>query len=156
MFGKPQDQEGKCNVRLFIADDYGDGSATICCQLAPDHEGLHKEQFERAGGMVTITWVSDERRRCDHGCGQWQHAHDDSVACPRDADDHEYSDCAYCHPDAEGRTCVACRKTYYYEEGHLRHCVSQPFACASCGDNGVGMHVCPTNLKRSSGEDDLL
>jgi hypothetical protein len=157
MFGEPQDQEGECNARLFIADNYGDGSATIRCRLTPNHEGLHREQFEREGGMVTITWVTDERRRCDHGCGQWEHAHDDdSLACPKDAHDHEYSDCSHCHPGAEARTCSACGKAYYYEVGHKRHCANQPFTCSTCGEKGIGAHACPMSPERSSDEDDLL
>lgn len=94
MFGEPQDVDGECNARLFIADNYGDNSATIRCQLAPNHEGSHREQFEREGGQVTITWIADERRKCDHDCGQWEHDHrSETIQCPRDADDHEYSDC---------------------------------------------------------------
>ena len=38
MFGKPQDEDGKCNVRLFIDDNYGDGSATTRHQFATNHD----------------------------------------------------------------------------------------------------------------------
>jgi len=143
MFGEPSDVEGECNACLFIADNYGDNSATIRCQLAPNHEGLHREQFEREGGAVTITWAVDERKKCDHGCGRWRHDHhrdDESIACPKDADDHEFSDCAYCHPGEEAKTCAACSKPYYYEGGHKRHCpkgTSRPedaVPCPACGE----------------------
>ena len=154
MFGEPRDKEGECNARLFIGDNYGDNSTTIRCQLAPNHTGLHQEQYEsQKGGLVTITWVADERKKCDHGCGQWEHAHrDESISCPRDADDHEYSDCAYCHPNEEGKTCAECDKTYYYEGGHKRNCPGQPFACTDCGENGFGYHVCPHSTNGSFDE----
>jgi hypothetical protein len=236
MFGEPSDVEGECNARLFIADNYGDGSATIRCHLAPGHEGLHREVFERRGSPVTITWAVDERTRCDHGCGQWEHDHRDIVvlatasidgshggarsqkglrasariapghyevriagvlppdalvaaqtefrsvvsimstivgdvvhvqtigqegaavdadfrievarplACPRDAEEHEYSDCAYCHPGEDPLACVACGKTYYDVDGHRRHCAGEPYACTDCGENGTGAHVCPRSF----------
>jgi hypothetical protein len=155
MFGEPKDAANECNARLFIADNYGDGSATIRCQLAPNHEGLHKEEFEREGGLVTITWVADERQKCDHGCGQWRHDHDrnsETVKCPKDADDHEFSDCTFCHPGKEAKTCEECDKPYYYEAGHKRHCPGQPFACTDCGENGHGFHVCPKSLDGSFDE----
>lgn len=124
MLGEPADVPGDCNARLFVADNYGDNHATIRCQLAADHEGLHQERFVRhRGGEVVITWESDEREKCDHGCGQWRDTHDaEGVACPKDADDHEYSDCAYCNPGVEGATCAACGRTYYYAEGHSQCC----------------------------------
>lgn len=145
MWGKPKDVEGQCNARLFIADDYGDGTATMRCQLALGHDGVHREDFERKGDtVVTVTWVTDERKKCDHGCGQWEHDHrDKSIKCQKDADDHEYSDCASCFPDKEGETCAECGKTYYYEDGHKQHCPGQSFACIDCGENGHGFHACP-------------
>jgi hypothetical protein len=151
MFGEPEDVDGECNACLFIADNYGDNSATIRCQLAPKHEGLHREQFERKGGTVTITWVADERRRCDHGCGQWTHRHDRDDACPKYADDHEWSDCAYCHPGQESKTCKDCGKAIYAEESHKRHCTGQFFACTDCGENGQGAHVCPKAIEEFVG-----
>lgn len=145
MLGEPNDVETECNARLFIADNYGDGTATIRCQLPLNHDGLHKEEFERRGHAVTITWVVDERERCDHGCGQWKHAHgrggaEETVQCPKDADDHEYSDCAFCNPDEPPLTCEHCGKIHYYAEGHLRYCPQKPFTCATCGESGVGRH----------------
>ncbi len=149
MFGEPGDVDGECNARLFLGDNYGDGTTTIRCQLAPDHEGLHKEEFEREGHPVTITWTVDERVRCDHGCGQWDHAHgsrydENAIQCPRDADDHEYSDCAFCHPGDPPLTCGFCGKTHFYEEGHLRHCPKKPFTCDVCGESGIGNHDWPS------------
>ena len=124
MFGEPEDTEDECNARLFIADNYGDGTATMRCQLPLGHVGLHQEQFDRKGGPVTITWTADERRRCDHGCGRWDHEHRGGLdeGCPRYADAHEFSDCAHCHPGEEAKTCAACGTPHYYEEGHRRHC----------------------------------
>lgn len=145
MFGEPSDVDGECNARLFLADNYGDNHATIRCQLAPGHEELHQEKCRN--GTVTITWATDERKRCDHGCGQWRHDHRaEAVVCPLDATDHEYSDCAYCNPGETGAECAECGKTYYYEEGHKRDCPGRPFACTDCGENGVGVHACPRIL----------
>jgi hypothetical protein len=244
MYGEPTDAESECNARLFIGDNYGDGRATMRCQLPPDHAGPHREEFSRDGGPVTITWVADERERCDHGCGQWDHDHKrvivlvtahidgshggareiyraqsgpwfsarimdgryeikiaevlppdvlvtvaleqysgparsitavvvDSVVhvltcgadgrtmdadfrveiarpsgCPRDADDHEFSDCAYCHPGEEAQPCATCGKPYYYEEGHKRHCPKEPFTCEICGESGVGPHAWPSGCPK--------
>lgn len=153
MQGEPDDVDGECGARLFIGDNYGDGTATMRCQLAPEHEGLHKEEFERKGGAVTITWVADERERCGHGCGQWDHAHgsrhdEGAIPCPRDADDHEFSDCAFCLPDHPPLTCKFCDKVHYYAEGHLRKCPKKPFACATCGESGVGNHDWPSGCPR--------
>lgn len=149
MFGEPEDESGECNARLFIADNYGDNSATIRCQLPLDHEDLHREEFERRGGKVTITWEVDERQRCDHGCGQWKHAHEDhnedgTWRCSKHSYDHEFSDCAYCHPGKPGATCEKCGGTYYYETGHKRHCPKEPFTCETCGESGVGPHTWPS------------
>lgn len=145
MLGEPGDVAGECNARLFIGDNYGDNTATMRCQLPLKHGGLHREQFEHEGGPVTITWAADERERCDHGCGQWEHDHGDpEISCPRDAEDHEYSDCGYCHPGEEGASCQACGKIYYYARGHQRHCqpgTGRPedaVACPAC-DHGPGV-----------------
>jgi hypothetical protein len=54
----------QCGACLFIADDHGDNSATISCQLTPGHDGEHKEIFKRDHGPVTITWSGDERDVC--------------------------------------------------------------------------------------------
>lgn len=149
MFGEPGDAEGECNARLFIGDNYGDGTATMRCQLAPAHTGLHREEFDREGGKVTITWVADERERCDHGCGQWDHFHrDEDISCPKDADDHEWSDCAYCHPGETPKTCDRCGKPHYREEGHKRHCPQEPYACETCGEIGVGPHDWPSGCPK--------
>jgi hypothetical protein len=143
MFGEPQDVEGECNARVFIADNYGDGCATIRCQLALEHNGMHREQYKRDSGTVTIAWVTDERARCDHGCGQWDHDHRDEISCPKHADDHEFSDCAHCHPDTPALTCTGCGKTYFYEAGHKRHCLKEPYTCVTCGESGMGPHDWP-------------
>lgn len=153
MFGEPPDQENMCNARLFIGDNYGDGTATMRCQLPPGHLELHCEKFERKGGTVTITWVADERKRCDHGCGQWDHEHlspydEGAIPCPRDAEGHEFSDCAFCNPDRPPQTCGYCDKTHYYEEGHLRHCAKKPFTCTICGESGVGNHDWPSGCPK--------
>lgn len=83
MFGEPPDIEHECNARVFIADNYGDNRSTMRCQLAPNHDGPHKEQFEcerdDGNNIVVVTWTKDERTRCDHGCGQWDHDHQDFV-----------------------------------------------------------------------------
>ena len=63
-FNEAEDIEGECNAHLYIADDYGDGSATIRCQLPEGHDGLHVEKFERRGGDVKIEWEIDERPHC--------------------------------------------------------------------------------------------
>ena len=69
MFGPPKDVEGKCNARLFLADDYGDNNCTIMCQLEPNHFSLHKETFmrtwlidgRRVVSEIVITWQEDEK-----------------------------------------------------------------------------------------------
>jgi hypothetical protein len=249
MFGEPPDIEHECNARVFIADNYGDNRSTMRCQLAPNHDGPHKEQFEcerdDGNNIVVVTWTKDERTRCDHGCGQWDHDHQDFVIiahaiidgshggasaqnglrssaktgpghyelkiagilppdafptvsavsspvsinstvidgvihvqvigaagtavdadfrvevakrfpCPKYADDHEFSDCAFCHPDAPPLICGYCGKTHYYEEGHLRHCAKKPFTCAVCGESGIGNHDWPSGCpkERVAREDD--
>lgn len=50
-----------CSAELHIADDFGDNHATMRCQLRPGHEGLHREEYERNGGIVSITWACDDR-----------------------------------------------------------------------------------------------
>lgn len=70
MFGPPKDVEGKCNARLFVADDYGDNHCTFTCQLEPDHSGPHREAFSRTyqtaerkiGSEISVTWQEDERQ----------------------------------------------------------------------------------------------
>jgi len=73
MFGPPEDIEGKCNARLYLGDDMGDGSCTFTCQLELDHEGLHKEVFNRAypdeAGECIVTWERDESQPCS-SCGR--------------------------------------------------------------------------------------
>jgi hypothetical protein len=124
MWAEPTDVEGECNARMSIADDYGDNSATIRCQLAAGHEGLHQEQYTRKGGTVTITWTFDERRRCDHGCGQWEHAHHEQAAiCPKDSEDHDYASCALCHPGESPKTCSTCGQQHFLSErSHQYRC----------------------------------
>lgn len=50
-----------CNAELHIADDFGDNSATIKCQLEEGHSGPHLEAFMRNGKSVTINFECDER-----------------------------------------------------------------------------------------------
>lgn len=58
MWGEPKDIEGKCNARLSISDNFGDGHATILCQKDLGHVGLHQESYESVGsGEVVITWA---------------------------------------------------------------------------------------------------
>lgn len=63
MFGSPKDIEGECNAHLYIADNQGDGEATMRCQLPKGHEGVHREIFHRpdSAGEVVVTWEKDER-----------------------------------------------------------------------------------------------
>lgn len=61
MFGEPSDVDGECNAHLYIADNYGDNHATMRCQLESGHEGPHKEEFDRDGKPVVVTWHNDER-----------------------------------------------------------------------------------------------
>jgi hypothetical protein len=61
-FGEPEDVDGQCNARLFLADNYRDNHCTIRCQLTKGHTGKHLEAFSReTGGSVEIRWVKDER-----------------------------------------------------------------------------------------------
>jgi len=59
--GEPLDVAGECNARLYIGDNYEDNHVTMRCPLLPGHEGPHKEEFERRGKTVTITWWVDEK-----------------------------------------------------------------------------------------------
>ena len=63
MYG-PQIRRGKeCNHRLEIFDDCGDNSATMCCQLQPNHEGPHQEQYNSACGYrVTVIWEKQKKK----------------------------------------------------------------------------------------------
>ena len=72
MYGEPEDVEGECNARLFIADVHGDGHATMRCQLKPDHTGPHQEVYnagsEEFPNRVTVIWEQDETIMCEkHG-----------------------------------------------------------------------------------------
>lgn len=125
MFGEPEDVNGECNACLFLGDNYGDNHTTIRCQLPLNHEGLHQEQFERRGHPVTITWAVDEREKCNHGCGQWKHTHrDEAIECPKDADGHNISTCAFCHPDREPHPCPDCG-TMIYTSRHYYDCLNK-------------------------------
>jgi hypothetical protein len=62
MMGPPKNVEGECNARLTIGDDFGDNVATMRCQLAPGHEGKHREVYKsRVAGQVTIEWERDDK-----------------------------------------------------------------------------------------------
>jgi len=62
MFGPAKNVAGQCNARLTIGDDYGDNHATMRCQLAPGHEGKHRENYQsRISGQVTIEWEHDDK-----------------------------------------------------------------------------------------------
>lgn len=52
--GPQPDQPGKCNAVLRIADDYGDNSATMKCQLDPGHAGPHVEEWD--DGNCRLEW----------------------------------------------------------------------------------------------------
>jgi Fe-S-cluster containining protein len=60
-YGKPADVDGECNAHLYIADDYGDNSATMRCQRPVGHEGPHKEIYGAGDQKVEVTWSTDER-----------------------------------------------------------------------------------------------
>lgn len=66
MYGEPKDVEGECNAHLYIGDNYGDGHATMRCQLPDGHDGPHRERYSHRGldgepGPVEITWEKDDR-----------------------------------------------------------------------------------------------
>ncbi len=82
----------------------------------------------------------------DHGYGQWEHDHgSEDIQCPWNADDHEYSDCAFCHSDKQPQACGTCGKTYYYAEGHARHCTEGSSARAEARGTSA---LEPTSLPR--------
>lgn len=101
MFGSPEDVPGECNARLFIADDFGDNTATIRCKLPMGHGGGHEERFMRDDNEVFITWPHDERHHCDkHGVQSGSYCRpcmdeedaaceclEDGVTCPVHGDD---------------------------------------------------------------------
>ncbi len=55
-------KSGKCNARLYLGDDYGDGTCTMKCGLHEKHIGNHEEIFLRNSDEVFISWKVDERR----------------------------------------------------------------------------------------------
>jgi hypothetical protein len=61
MCGEPEDVAGQCNARLFIGDNFMDNHATMRCQLAPEHQGLHEERYGDPGDQVVVTWERDQR-----------------------------------------------------------------------------------------------
>lgn len=92
MFGKPKDVQGECYAWLTLGDNYGDGTATLRCQLTPGHEGPHQEQYLSPGaGQVTITWEKD----CSFFCSL--HGRQDSYAIPSDnPEEEEAPHCEIC------------------------------------------------------------
>lgn len=120
MHGTPSDVADECNAHLYLADDHGDNTCTIRCQLPLGHEGLHREVCR--GDTVTITWKIDQRVKCDHGCGRWAYQHDDGrgepTDCPKDAEDHNMSTCALCNPHDELRPCSNGCGTMVYSSFH--------------------------------------
>lgn len=70
MYGPPEDIDGQCNAQLHIGDDYGDNHTTMRCQLSPGHDGPHREEFQRSGTPVVVTWMVDDRLEDCPVCGQ--------------------------------------------------------------------------------------
>ena len=58
MFGPQPDVPGKCNAQLHIADDFGDNTATMKCQLEPGHEGRHVEVWK--SGRAKVEWEGND------------------------------------------------------------------------------------------------
>ena len=52
----------ECGAELRLSDDHGDNDCTMRCQGLPGHEGSHREEFQRGGRPVVVTWWIDERR----------------------------------------------------------------------------------------------
>ena len=82
MNGPPEDKPAECNARLYLADDYGDGTATIRCTLPEGHEGKHREvcrENEEAPNTrnVEVTWEGDER--IQRAWWEWEGAASDIV-----------------------------------------------------------------------------
>ena len=46
----------KCSSTLVLADDYGDNSCTLHCQLEEGHAGLCTETGDLNGQRYTIVW----------------------------------------------------------------------------------------------------
>ena len=62
--GEPKDQPDQCNARLYIGDNFGDNHATMRCQRAPGHPGLHREEYGSEGQEVAVEWKNDESMIC--------------------------------------------------------------------------------------------
>lgn len=62
--GEPKDQPEECNARLYIGDNYGDNHATMRCQRAPGHPGLHREEYSSGDQEVAVEWKNDESMIC--------------------------------------------------------------------------------------------
>lgn len=67
MYGAPQDVPGECNARLYLGDDYADGTCTCRCTLLEGHDGRHREETRPTvscstdAHQVTIEWDGDDR-----------------------------------------------------------------------------------------------
>lgn len=48
MFSHFEDIPGDCNAHCYIADNNGDGNATMRCSLEKNHDGWHKEEFRNS------------------------------------------------------------------------------------------------------------
>ncbi len=114
LYGEPEDVEGQCNARLSIADDMGDNTAGMRCQLESGHEGPHREVYDRqvssythddgsvealseASGTVVVTW---------HGCDREEREAWDAKYCE------EYGPyCEKCHANHHGE----CQPTFSAE-----------------------------------------
>jgi len=54
-----------CGAILSIADDHGDNTATMSCQLPEGHGCRHRNEYSsHSGGNVTVEWEKDERVNC--------------------------------------------------------------------------------------------
>ena len=93
-YGEPEDVEGHCNARLYLADNHGDNHATVRCILPAGHDGPHQKNFTRdlvkaddQKQHIIITWEHDESLMCEkHGrvegpppCWQCQTEEDDDA-----------------------------------------------------------------------------
>ncbi len=74
-WGEPDDVDGECNAHCYIADNYGDGRATMRCQLPKGHELPHREEFRQ--GTSVLTWEHDERCYHDKGSHTYERTGDE-------------------------------------------------------------------------------
>ena len=113
-----------CGAELLLADDYGDNECTMRCMESPGHRGSpHREEFERGGRPVIVTWWIDERRV--------------ELAAPTEKFEADEVARAMRSRGGVGRRCCYCGKSMTYPRPLRKHedseCPERPRAAPTTG-----------------------